>query len=152
MSFAVSSGGLVEMLDDEPIEVLTELAVPECPTLELTPNLDALEEPEEEEEPPPAKAEPDRTEFIRRIVERATDVPRDREVTEAIVAMLLEDAIRKRETNTLLRHFNSETAADRPIERLTQVVSRSVPMIVIESDIPFVEDFVAGLIDGPNGR
>ena len=150
VSFAVSAGGLVEMLDDEPIEVLTELAVPECPTLELTPNLDALEEPEEEEEVPPPKPAPDRTEFIRRIVERATDVPRDREVTQAVVATLLEEAIRKRETNTLLRHFNSETAADRPIERLSQVVSRSVPIIVIESDIPFVEDFVAGLIDGPN--
>ena len=90
-----------------------------------------------------------------RVVELDVRVARDRDVTEAIVSVLLEDAIRERDGaggggDLLLRHFNSETGADKPIERLARIVSCSVPVIIIESDIPFVEDFVVGLIDGPN--
>jgi ATP-dependent Zn protease len=67
-------------------------------------------------------------------------------VTEAVVATLLDDAIREHSGSLLLQHFNSETAADKPIERLVATVLNSAPIIVIESDIPFVEDFVAGLL------
>ena len=73
----------------------------------------------------------------------------DREVTEAVVAVLLEDALRDMNdddsASLLLRHFNSETQAGKPIEQLTRLMSRSEPIVIIESDIPFVEDFVAGL-------
>ena len=73
----------------------------------------------------------------------------DREVTEAVVAVLLEDALRDMNdddsANLLLRHFNSETQAERPIEQLTRLMSESEPIVIIESAIPFVEDFVAGL-------
>jgi AAA+ superfamily predicted ATPase len=73
----------------------------------------------------------------------------DREVTEAVVAVLLEDALRDMNdddsANLLLRHFNSETQAGKPIEQLTRLISKSEPIVIIESDIPFVEDFVAGL-------
>ena len=73
----------------------------------------------------------------------------DRDVTEAVVAVLLEDALREMNSgpagNLLLSHFNSETQAARPIEQLTRMMSESEPIVIIESEIPFVEDFVAGL-------
>jgi ATP-dependent Zn protease len=73
----------------------------------------------------------------------------DRDVTEAVVAVLLEDALREMNSgpagNLLLSHFNSETQAGKPIEQLTRIMSESEPILIIESDIPFVEDFVAGL-------
>ena len=73
----------------------------------------------------------------------------DREVTEAVVAVLLEDALREMNSgqpgHLLLSHFNSETQVAKPIEQLTRIMSESEPIVIIESDIPFVEDFVAGL-------
>jgi DNA polymerase III delta prime subunit len=73
----------------------------------------------------------------------------DREVTEAVVAVLLEDALREMNrdnpSNLLLSHFNSEMQATKPIEQLTRMMAESEPIVIIESDIPFVEDFVAGL-------
>ena len=73
----------------------------------------------------------------------------DREVTEAVVAVLLEDALREMKSdnpgNLLLSHFNSDTQVTKPIEQLTRIMSESEPIVIIESDIPFVEDFVAGL-------
>jgi ATP-dependent Zn protease len=73
----------------------------------------------------------------------------DREVTEAVVAVLLEDALREMNSgptgNLLLSHFNSETQVAKPIAQLTRIMAESEPIVIIESDIPFVEDFVAGL-------
>jgi hypothetical protein len=78
----------------------------------------------------------------------------DREVTEAVVAVLLEDALREMQSdntgNLLLSHFNSDTQVTKPIEQLTRIMTESEPIVIIESDIPFVEDFVAGLA-GPAG-
>ena len=142
-TFAVSPNGFVEMVDDNPVETLEGLSAPECPSLELETNPDAVTEPEDGEEtktPRPAPSE---------ILSSASALPRDREVTEAVVAVLLEDAVRERDSTLLLSHFNAETAADQPIDRLRRLMVGSVPIIIIESDIPFVEDFVAGLIDGP---
>jgi AAA+ superfamily predicted ATPase len=155
-AFAVSPDGLVEMLEDRPEDSLDQLVAPEAPDLELVPNAEALQDPEATDEHAVA---PDALPSVRQAARDlqaktpfATELPRDREVTEAIVGVLLEDAVRERDSNILLRHFNSETEADKPIERLAQMVIQSVPIIVIESDIPFVEDFVAGVLDEPNER
>ena len=125
-TLAVEAGGEVEMVDDEPVATLDGLTLPDYLSLEL-------------------------------VNERHVDaeLPRDRDVTETIVAVLLEDAIRERDAealdgNMLLRHFNTETESGNPVGRLTRLVSSSQPVLIIESDIPFVEDFVAGLIDGPD--
>jgi ATP-dependent Zn protease len=127
-TFAVGSDGDVEMIDDEPVETLAHVSVPEYPSLELA---DASLEWRPPEEP--------------------GELPRDREVTEALVEVLLEDAFQKLEGdapdgNLLLRHFNLETQGEKPIAGLKRLVEHSLPVIIIESDIPFVEDFVAGLI------
>jgi ATP-dependent Zn protease len=130
-TFGVAPDGACDMLDDEPLESVAGLSLPEYPSLELA-------------APPPAEPAPD----------DPGEAPRDRDVTEAIVSVLLEDAVREHDadagqSHTLLRHFNAQTRADAPIDRLTRLVSTSVPVIIVESDIPFVEDFVAGLVDGP---
>ena len=71
----------------------------------------------------------------------------DRDITRAVVSVLLADAVRERVGNTLLKRFNSQTQADDPIAQLARFVSGSHPIIIIESDIPFVEDIVAGLLE-----
>jgi ATP-dependent Zn protease len=126
---AVSADGTIEMLDDDPLAMLEQLVVPEYLALD-----------------PVASTEP--------LSELEGDV-RDRHVTEAVVAVLLEDAFRDHDplapdSHVLLKHFNSQTAGDTPLALLTRLITGSVPVIIIESDIPFVEDFVAGLVDGPS--
>ena len=127
-TFAVAADGEVDMVDDEPLTALDGLSVTEPPSLQ------------------PAT--------------RRAPLLRDRDVTEAVVAVLLEDAIRERESDVakrslLLGHFKSVTqagAVDQPIERLARLMAGSMPVVIIESDIPFVEEFVAGLVDGSSGQ
>jgi ATP-dependent Zn protease len=74
----------------------------------------------------------------------------DREITEAVVAVLLEDALQElnadtRAGNVLLHHFNPQTQATKPSEQLTRLLE-SHAIVIIESDIPFVEDVVAQLV------
>jgi ATP-dependent Zn protease len=74
----------------------------------------------------------------------------DREITEAVVAVLLEDALRElnadtRAGNVLLRHFNPQTQGKKSGEQLTRLLE-SHAVVIIESDIPFVEDVVAQLV------
>jgi ATP-dependent Zn protease len=122
-SFAVNSDGLVEMIDDEAVGVLGAVGVLEPPRLEFS-----------------APSSPDH--------------PSGRAVTQAVVAVLLEDAVRDlnasgSERYTLLRHFNVGTQSDTvlsPIEQLQKMVEGSKPVVVIESEVPFVEDFVAALV------
>jgi AAA+ superfamily predicted ATPase len=141
----VSSNGEVEMVDDEPLSELDGLSVTEYPPLRGVPD-DGEGEAVSRCRPPGQ---------VRAHADESEELPRDRDVTEAIVTVLLEDAIRGRDSDTvqssmLLRHFNAETGVDKPIDRLARLAVDSVPVIIVESDIPFVEDFVAGLIDGPD--
>jgi AAA+ superfamily predicted ATPase len=146
-SLQVSPGGEVEMVDDDPIGVLEGVSAPEYPPLAMAPDHRGGEF--ERPRPPGGDGAGES------VAAQSDRPPRDRDVTEAIVAVLLEDAIRKRDRDTaggsmLLRHFNAETRAENPIDRLKRLVADSVPVIIFESDIPFVEDFVAGLLDGPD--
>ena len=47
----------------------------------------------------------------------------------------------------LLRHFNPQTQATKPSEQLSRLLE-SHAIVIIESDIPFVEDVVAQLVAG----
>jgi AAA+ superfamily predicted ATPase len=76
----------------------------------------------------------------------------DREITQAVVAVLLEDALQELNADTragtvLLRHFNPQTQATKPSEQLSRLLE-SHAIVIIESDIPFVEDVVAQLVAG----
>jgi ATP-dependent Zn protease len=162
--FAVSPSGLVEMVSDTPIMTLEGLSVAGVPDLELAGKLAA----EGDTEPPPPDEEggaaveaseepakegpPAATKLRTRPTVSAARAAagRDRDVTEAVVTTLLEEAVRARADNQLLEHFNSEAQADDPIDRLASMVIGSVPIITIESDIPFVEEFVLGLLEKAN--
>lgn len=135
-SVALERNGEVEMIDDHAFIALDGLAVPEAPSLEL----------EEGSSESPAGFGASQLGL-----DSTAGLPRDREVTEAVVAVLLEDAIRELNSestagNVLLHHFNSETQAAKPIDQLTRLLADSEPIVIIESDIPFVEVFVAGLV------
>jgi SpoVK/Ycf46/Vps4 family AAA+-type ATPase len=137
-SIAVEPNGLVEMTDDDPIGLLGELVGPQAPALGLEAHADDSSEGVEFGAPSGAS-------------EPSAQLPPDREVTDAVVAVLLEDAMRERNTATeaggaLLRIFNSHTKTGQPIEQLARLVAESKAMIIIESDIPFVEDVVARLV------
>jgi ATP-dependent Zn protease len=136
-SVAVGPDGTVEMVDDAPIGALGALVVPQAPSLELE---------EQETDDSPADS---RLGAQRRGLDATTELSGDREVTQAVVAVLLEDAMRELNTDTgagnvLARHFNSETQAEKPIAQLTRLLE-SQAIVIIESDIPFVEDVVAQL-------
>ena len=154
-TLAVASDGIVEMIDDEPIESLEGLSVREYWPLALATS---------SSDPQGSNGLGDTAASIASFEEKLIaaglvggpgqpldpELPRDRDITEAIVAVLLEDAIRAADSgaggNRLLRHFNSETGSDKPLDWLARLVTSSAPVIVIESDIPFVEDFVAELV------
>ena len=129
--------GMVEMLDDEPLGPLGDIEAPEYPLLEGGP-LRIVSGGDSREA---GAGDPGSR--------------RDRDVTEALVAVMLVDAVRELddgppERATLLSHFNAETRGEGPIDRLRRLAVESVPVIIIESDIPLVEEFVGGLIDGPD--
>lgn len=127
-SFAVATDGIVEMTGDEPVGLLGSTSVPDAPVLTL-------------------------------VERRNHDAQSDREITEAVVSVLLEDALRTmnsspRDATMLLRHFNGtrDGAAIAPIDQLSLIVEGSKPVVIIESDIPFIEDFVATLVASDRAR
>jgi AAA+ superfamily predicted ATPase len=71
----------------------------------------------------------------------------DREATEAMVAVLLNEATAAKLNHTLLQRFNSQSEAAGSISTLVRFVSEFTPVILIESDIPFIEEIVAGIIN-----
>jgi ATP-dependent Zn protease len=132
--FSIIDTGLVEMVDDEPRGELGQLVVPISERLWF---------PDESSPVAPA--------LLDQSIESTSPPLHDRQITEAVVAVLLEDAISdlissSASNRTLLRHFNSTTQSLSPIEQFSRLMFDSQPVVVIESDIPYVEDFVAGLL------
>ncbi len=132
-SIAVDPSGLTEMIDDDPVGALGSLVVVDAPALGLSERSAPAAAPDSLLGTPPA-------------------LPTDREITEAVVAVLLEDAIRAMNSaapSMLLQHFNSETRTgdgSGPIDQLRRLIDDSKPVVIIESNVLFVEDFVAGLV------
>jgi ATP-dependent Zn protease len=134
----VQSDGQVEMVDDDPIGELGILRAPSVP--DLKPALQSFPDSGEGSGVREQGAET----FSGGMV-------RDSEVTKAVVSVLLEEAIRELTSNTrpesvLLRQFNWETQSGGLIKQLTKLTIDTKPIIIIESTIPFVEDFVAALL------
>ncbi len=153
--FAVTSEGAVEMVDDQPVTELVGVQAPTYPKLrpEWEPPTAHAETPDDDdldEQTGSAPANVDEQAFLaawRGEVGAEPPVQTDKEVTEAVVGALLEDAVRRLDGGSvLLQHFNAETATDNPIKGLARLVQMTSPAIVIESDIPFVEEFVGSLI------
>ena len=142
-SFSVKPDGEVEMIEDDPLGSLGTLLIPCAPSLHLR------------EQPRRAGEDVQSGAAIRRSDGNVT-LSRDRDVTEAVVAVLLEEAIDRLNDAasgaTLLRHFNFRTQPGRPIEQLARLLTDSTPFVIVESDIPFVEDFVDALTTEKAGR
>src|SRR5688572_15996097 len=143
-TLAVSAGGEVEMIDEKDPVALGTARVPQCPYLDA-PAAESEAPAEEDATDEETAVPPARPQALEETVS-------DREITRAVVSVLLADAVRERVGNTLLKRFNSQTQADDPIAQLARFVSGSHPIIIIESDIPFVEDIVAGLLEPELGR
>jgi AAA+ superfamily predicted ATPase len=131
-TFALQRSGEIEMVEDEPLAPLAGFAVPACPTLL----------------PAPEETEPQRPTLQVAMTRPAASeaIPSDRQVTEAAVSVLLAEAVRASLGHRLLQRFNTRSQPDGPIRQLTRFVDEFAPIVLIESEIPFVEDIVAGLL------
>lgn len=151
-SFSVNRSGEVEMIDDVPIAELEGITVAPYPVLRPFHPAPSVEIRDACTLEVPDIRLRDGSPFAPR--EGSGTATRDRDVTEALVGVLLEDAIREADDSSqrgaLLQHFNAKTRGESAIDRLRRLVIDSVPVIIIESDIPLVEEFVAGLVDGPD--
>ena len=157
-TLAVSPGGEVEMIDEKDPVSLGSARVPECPYVdppgEAVPGPEAApvaQQPAEEPEPP-VEAGAESASIPPAKPAALEETASDRDITRAVVSVLLADAVRERIGNTVLKRFNSQTQADEPIAQLARFVEGSHPIIIIESDIPFIEDIAAGLIEPELGR
>ena len=143
-TFAVQVDGEIEMRDDRPLAQLEGFQAPDCPILVARP---------EDPEPPKVAAGPTLEEALRVARTRAAEAERaakakgDLPVTEAFVSVLLAEAVRASLGHRLLQRFNTESNAAGPVGQLMRLIKELAPIIVIESEIPFVEDIVVGLLD-----
>jgi len=143
-TFAVKPDGEIEMVDDRPLALLDGFEVPASPELSRLP---------EDPEPPKVAARPTLEEALGMAKARAAEAVRaalakgDLPVTQAFVSILLGEAIRASLGHRLLQRFNTQSDAAGPIGQLTRFVKEFAPIIVIEAEIPFVEDIVVGLLD-----
>jgi len=71
----------------------------------------------------------------------------DHQVTEKVVAVLLAEAAGAAMGHTLLQRFNTKSGTSRPLEPLARFVVEFTPIVIIESEIPFVELIAASLLD-----
>ena len=132
-TLAVSPGGEVEMIDEKDPVALGAVRVPECPYID--PPVAAPEEPAAAAPAPtaqlsdePAEAPPEDAEAAQAVKPPVLEeTVSDRDITRAVVSVLLADAVRERVGNTLLKRFNSQTQADDPVAQLARFVSGFAP-------------------------
>lgn len=145
--FAIERNGLIEMVEDEPIGVLDGLVVPTLPSLPAQPV-----DPEDDDD----------AELIARLENAAGTVDRtqrtdaalapeerrdDSSVTASVVSVLLAEAVAAALGHALLQRFNASSGAMGPLDPLGRFVQEFTPVILIEAEIPFIEEIVAGLLD-----
>jgi len=143
-AYAVKPGGEIEMIEDQPIGILSGFDVPVCPML--------VHEPADPPSTPEEKVQRFKELLAAAEAERSAQTeaeagPDDRQATEAVVSVMLAEAARASLGHTLLQRFNTQSQAAGPLGQLTRFVRDFSPIIVIESEIPFVEDIVVGLLD-----
>jgi AAA+ superfamily predicted ATPase len=130
--FQVTAGGEIQMTDDNSVSSLEGIEYPSGPPL-----VDEPADPAPDTSLPAATVEP---------ASRS-----DRETTEEMVSVLLGEAIEAQLAHSLLQRFNSKSEAAGAISVLVRFATEFTPVVIIESDIPFIEDIVAGIIN-PNGK
>jgi AAA+ superfamily predicted ATPase len=130
--FRLTAGGDIQMIDDSSVLSLDGIEYPSSPPL-----VDEPADPTPDASLPAATIEP---------ASRS-----DRQTTEEMVSVLLSEATEAQLAHTLLQRFNSKSEAAGAISVLVRFATEFTPVVVIESDIPFIEDIVAGIIN-PNGK
>ncbi|HQR23978.1 MAG TPA: hypothetical protein PK163_04280, partial [Steroidobacteraceae bacterium] len=134
-TFMVEPDGTIEMVEDRPLTSLEGFAVPAAIPLkphptDLVPSttksalLEALRAHAQAAAAPPA-TEAERVD--------------DRGATETAVSVLLSEAVRASLGHRLLQRFNSHSQSTGPIGQLGRFLREFAPIIIIESEIPFVE-------------
>jgi AAA+ superfamily predicted ATPase len=126
--FRVTVGADIQMIDDTSVLPLDGIEYPSNPPL--------VEEPED---PGPDASLP--------TTAMEPGSRSDRQTTEAVVSVLLTEAIEAQLAHTLLQRFNSKSDAAGAIAVLVRFAKEFTPVIIIESDIPFIEDIIAGIIN-----
>ncbi len=144
-TFALPANGEIQMIDDLPLATLQMSQVPACP--ELKPFPEDPERPAAESERPPLLEVMRRTNDLIAEQERAAREKSDLPITQSFVAVLLSRAIEGALGHRLLQRFNSQSNPAGPIGQLARFMEEFAPIVIIESDIPFVEDIVVGLLD-----
>lgn len=136
--FVVEASGSIEMTDDEVLGALPATAVSDYPALPPLPRgglaVQAVAVAAALGKPPGADAAP----------------PSDRRVTEGVVSVLLAEAAVAKIGHRLLQRFNSQAGGADPLLPLVRFVREFTPVVLIESEIAFIEEIAAGLLD-PEG-
>ncbi len=141
-TFALSRSGEIEMVEDENVVVsgITAAALPTLPDLPPSPfpAIAALAATRQAAPPAPESPTP---------ALDATDSGGDRRVTGSVVSVLLAEAAAAKIGHRLLQRFNTTVGAPGTLGPLARFVREFTPIILIEADIPFVEEVVAELLD-----
>ncbi len=148
--FAVKRNGEIEMVDDQPIASLQGIDSPSCPVLAPEPIDPEASVPSTRllAEQAAAADEAQPQDAQRTGGQRSrSDLP----VTETYVSVLLAEAVRGALGHRLLQRFNTQSHPAGSLGQLARFIAEFSPVVVIESDIPFVEDIVVGLLD-PTGN
>ncbi len=160
--FAVAANGMIEMVSDEPVVgYLATTRLPEIPdhsgagvVARFCGKHKAVHRAPAAPQTAgaPVQAPPPGT---RRAPAEAPATPAARPrlpPLQVMVTLLLERALATRAHNRLIDQFNSTMAGRSAVEQFAELVVTSSPVTVIESDIPFVEEIVAAIVQEVVGK
>ena len=65
-----------------------------------------------------------------------------------MVEILLERALRDQARNRLIGYFNATRPTAKPLEQFAALVLDASPVVIIETNMPFVEETIAEIVNG----
>jgi hypothetical protein len=140
--FAVQANGEMEMLDDEPLMAhVPERLLPAAPTLGIGQRLNAyLAEL--------LGSAPQVTAVTKQIGgSRRRHARTSRPTIVELVELLLVGALRAQAANRLLTYFNAALPAATELQRFAALFEGASPVVVVETNIPFVEETISEIVN-----
>ncbi len=137
-TFAVATGGLIEMVSDtHRLSDVPEAALPELPVLgdpqKLRVSLLARAVPP----PPPQAAAPP--------APPAPPKP-PKPTLRILVELLLTQALRSRAQHRLIEYFNATRTGSEVLDQFAELVTQAFPVVVVETSLPFVEETIGEIV------